>query len=132
MMKTFTLKYDPSAAPKDIFDRMKRAASTRTPDLNEDQVSSDSIKALLSLGTESRIELFKLILNQKPESLYELAKMANKDLGYVSREIKILEGVGLIKLVSEVVDGRERRKPIAQYDRIVFDFSLDLKDASNQ
>jgi hypothetical protein len=36
--------------------------------------------------------------------------------------VKALEGLGLIKLIPEKDGERERLRPVASYDRIVFDF----------
>jgi predicted transcriptional regulator len=59
-----------------------------------------------------------------PASVYDLAKLFDGDLSYVSKEVRAIEGLGLIKLEKETVHGRERLKPIALYDRIVVDFGL--------
>jgi ATP-dependent DNA helicase RecQ len=83
-----------------------------------------SLKALLSVATENRLQLLQLLHNNKPESLYELSKLFDSDISYISREVKVLEGLGLVKLVTEIANGRERLKPVALYDRIILDFDL--------
>lgn len=122
-MKTFTFRFDPTATLKGSLDKMK-AASTGRPHIEKNQIRSASLKALLAVATENRLKLFRLIHRHRPASVYDLAKLFDGDLSYVSKEVKTLESLGLIKLEKEVIQGRERRKPVALYDRIVVDFDL--------
>ena len=62
---------------------------------------------------------------------FELSQIMNKDLGYISKEVRVLESIGLIELVKDSSGVREKIKPVAQYDRIVLDFDLALGQASN-
>ena len=121
-MKTFTFRYDPKATPKDLFARLKEAAKTRVPDIRRDEMSSNSISAILGTMTAGRIQLFYAVADQHPDSMYQLAQFLKRDSANVLRDLKTLEGVGLIKLTSEKDGERERLRPIATYDRIVFDF----------
>jgi predicted transcriptional regulator len=72
--------------------------------------------------TAGRIQLFYAIANQKPDSMYQLAQLLGRDHPNVIRDVKVLEGVGLVKLVSEKDGERERSRPVALYDRLIFDF----------
>ena len=123
-MKTFTFRYDPMSTLKCTMDKMIRAAKTGKPYVEKDQIRSASLNALLSVATENRLNLFRLIHRHRPASIYDLAKIFGGDLSYVSKEVKVLEGLGLIKLKKDRVKGRERLKPVALYDRIVVDFDL--------
>ena len=121
-MKTFTFRYNPKATPKDLFARVEQAAKTGVPDLEKDELSSNSINALLSTMTAGRIQLFYAIANQNPDSMYQLAQLLERDHPNVIRDVKVLEGVGLVKLVAEKDGERERMRPVALYERIIFDF----------
>ena len=121
-MKTFTFRYDPTATPKDLFARLKKAVKTGVPDIRKDEVSSNSIHAILSTMSEVRLQLFYTIADHHPASMYSLAQTINRDHANVIRDVKVLEGLGLIKLVSEMDGDRERMRPVALYDRIIFDF----------
>lgn len=129
-MKTFTFYYDPKATIKNPRELMLNAVKSGIPYIEQDQIQSSSLKALLSVATENRLKLFKIIHNDKPESLYELSKAFYADISYISKEIRVLEGFGLISIIKENVNGRERLKPIALYDRIVLDFDLANKNVS--
>lgn len=123
-MRTFTFRFDPTATLKDAFDKMMSAATSSKPHIEKHQIRSASLKSLLAVATENRLRLFRLIHLHHPASVYDLAKLFERDLSYVSKEVRILEGLGLIKLESEFVQGRERKRPVALYDRIVVDFDL--------
>lgn len=130
-MKTFTFVYDPECSAKNSLKKMKEVILTGVPYVEEDQMRSPSFGALLSVATEGRLEIFKVIHDKSPGSLYELSQIMNKDLGYISKEVRVLESIGLIELVKDSSGVREKIKPVAQYDRIVLDFDLALGQASN-
>jgi predicted transcriptional regulator len=123
-MKTFTFRYDPKASFKGTMDQMFKAAKSGKPHIEKNEIRSASLKALLAIATENRLTLFRLIHEERPESVYDLAKLFDRDMSYVSKEVRVLEGMGLIKLSKKTVSGRERFKPVALYDRIVVDFDL--------
>ncbi len=129
-MKTFTFRYDPKATFKGAMDQMFKAAKSSKPHIEKNEIRSASLKALLAAATENRLQLFRLIHEENPESVYDLAKLFDRDLSYVSKEVRVLEGLGLIKLRKETVQGRERLKPVALFDRIVVDFDLAQKSVS--
>lgn len=121
-MRTFTFRYDPKATPKEMFSRLEKAAKNRVPDIQRHQLSSNSISALLGTMTAVRIQLFYVIADQHPDSMYHLAQILKRDSANVIRDVKALEGIGLIKLIPEKDGNRERLCPVTVYDRIVFDF----------
>jgi predicted transcriptional regulator len=123
-MKTFTFRYDPNATFKGTMDEMFKAAKSGKAHIEKNEIRSASLKALLAVATENRLGLFRLIHEDAPASLYDLAKLCDRDLSYVSKEVRVLENLGLIELQKKVVQGRERLRPVALYDRIVVDFDL--------
>ena len=131
-MKTFTFRYDPKASPKDLFARLKKAADTRKPDIQRDGASSDSMSAMLSTMTAGRIQLFYAIADQRPDSMYSLAQKLDRDPANVIRDVKVLAGLGLVRLVAEK-DGvaqelvgmmHDARQPPAILDNRVVDQKL--------
>ena len=121
-MKTFTFRYDPSATPNDLFARVARVAKTGVADIRKDVTSSNSIHAILSAMTEGRLQVFYAVADHQPTSMYQLAQVLKRDQANVLRDVKALEAMKLIRLVSEMDGDRERLRPVANYDRIVFDF----------
>jgi predicted transcriptional regulator len=91
--------------------------------------------------TKNRLRLFATIVEKKPTNLTELAHLLQRDYTLVRREARILEGIGLIKLermgkeVSNANGSSVRFKevrPIALYQRIVFDFPIQEEAASKK
>lgn len=121
-MKTFTFRYDPKSSLKTVFSRLEKAAKSRVADVRKNEISSNSIDAILSTMTAGRIQLFYAVADQRPESMYGLAQLVNRDPANVLRDVKVLEGLGLVRLAAEKVGERERLRPVALYDRLVFDF----------
>lgn len=113
-MKTFTFRYviNPSSMP---------------PEPGESHLNS--IPNILSLMSAVRIQLFYAIGNHRPESMYHLAQLLKRDHSNVIRDVKALEGLGLIQLLAEKSGERERLRPVALYDRIVFDFGTVIEGA---
>ncbi len=121
-MKTFTFRYDPDASLNDLFSRAIRAAKSKTPDVHPNVLASKSVSSLLQAMSAGRIELFYAIASKRPDSIYHLAQLIERDSANVIRDVKTLEQIGLIELVPEKDGDRERLRPVAKYDRIVFDF----------
>ena len=84
------------------------------------EISSPHIEVLLDSINKNRWDIFNTLVEKKPNSLTELAQLLNKDYGNVWRDVKILEGMGIIELKKQ---GKEI-KPITLYDRIVFDLPV--------
>ena len=64
--------------------------------------------------------LLMAILNFKPHSIYQLAKITEKDLANVKKVVAFFEDVGAVKIKEEKVNGRSVKKPIVEYDRVEF------------
>lgn len=123
-MKTFTFRYNPQATPDDLFGRLHQAVKSGVSDIRKDEMSSNSIHAILSAMTEGRLQVFYAIADSKPISMYQLAQVLKRDQANVLRDVKTLEAMRLVNLVSEKDGERERQRPVANYDRIVFDFGV--------
>jgi predicted transcriptional regulator len=100
-MKTFTFRYDPKATPDDLFARLAKAAKTGVADVRKDETSSNSIHAILTAMTEGRLQVFYAIADHQPTSMYQLAQLLKRDQANVLRDVKALEAMKLVKLVSE-------------------------------
>lgn len=121
-MKTFTFKFDPNVSLKQMFDEFKKAMNSKTNRIEEDTVLSPSIDAIFSSMNKTKLDLFYCIAQMKPTSLYHLAKLLDRDYANVLRDAKSLEMIGLIELRKNSEGERDKLRPIALYDRIVFDF----------
>ena len=58
--------------------------------------------------TEGRLQVFYAIADQQPTSMYQLALLLKRDQANVLRDVKALEAMKLVKLVSKKDGDRER------------------------
>ena len=70
------------------------------------------------------ISLLVNILNLKPKSIYELAKLTNRDLANVKKLVLFFEDIGALKIKEQVKAGRKVKTPIVEYDKIEFDLQV--------
>lgn len=61
------------------------------------------------------------IVNHKPKSVYELAKLVDMDVSNLNKLVIFFEIVGAIKLKTSTVGGRTVKTPIVEYEQIEFD-----------
>jgi predicted transcriptional regulator len=121
-MKIFTFRYEKNPK-KSALAAMKSAIKTGKPDIRSNELICDSMDAMLKIMSKARFEVFAAIVENKPESLYELAEILEKDHANVLRDVKSLETLGLITLASVKDGARARLKPESSYDKIVIEFA---------
>ena len=118
-MKIFTLKYEKNTARKSM-QRMQEAAKGARH-IKKDEMVCDSYETMNKLLSTARLDIFVAIVENRPESLYELAQLLHKDQSQVLKDAKMLESIGVIKLVSVMDGNREKTRPDPLYDKIVFE-----------
>jgi len=71
------------------------------PDLAPSRVLIISLskKSLEKILTPSRMDLIRIIREENPKSVGELAKLSNRPVESVSRDLKILENYGILTFV---------------------------------
>ena len=65
--------------------------------------------------------ILSAILIHKPKSVYELAKLVNRDVSNLNKIILFFETVGAIKIKTSTVSGRTVKTPVVEYEQIEFD-----------
>jgi predicted transcriptional regulator len=73
-----------------------------------------NIKDFRKVLTEKRLELLKTIKDRKPSSIYELAKMVNRDLKNVLQDVRYFEELGIV----EIIESGGKKVPEVHYDII--------------
>ncbi len=117
-MKIFTFRYQKGIRKK-VLSEMKDVIRSGKRNVHDDEMLCDSVESILKCISKSRMEAFLAIIEHKPESVYELGQILQKDQANLHKDVKALEGMGLIRLKS-IKDGtREKLKPEALYDRVV-------------
>lgn len=82
-----------------------------------EELSFQNIDTLRKVLTEKRLELLHIIRKHSPDSIYELAKITNRDLKSVNTDINVLVNLGLISLEKTVTE-RQKTKPRVEFDRL--------------
>ena len=77
----------------------------------------ESIEGFRKALTTKRLELLHVIKEKNPQSLQELARLANRDIKNVVSDIEILEGLDLVD-VKRKKEGRKESRPEVEYDVI--------------
>lgn len=119
-MKTFTFRYDPHPR-KSAMSSIQKSLKMGVIDIDQDSIACKSMDDMMKLMTKTRFQVFAAIVEKTPESLTELADVLEKDLGNVLRDAKVLESLGLIELRKSPGRRGEKVKPLALYQRIVFE-----------
>ncbi|MDD5163311.1 MAG: hypothetical protein PHD95_03840 [Candidatus ainarchaeum sp.] len=86
----------------------------------EEVLAFESIEILRKVLTRQRIELLRLIREKQPATIYQLAKFANRAYPNVFQDVKILDGLGLIKLE----ESNRNIEPIAKYSLLKIAISV--------
>ena len=66
------------------------------------------------------LPILSAILNFKPKSVYELAKLTDMDVSNLNKIILFFEEVGAIQVKTVKVSGRTVKKPIVEYETVEF------------
>ncbi len=84
----------------------------------------EGISALRKLLSNEKSKIIHTIKKRNPKSIYELAKMVDRDFKSVREDIKLLERFGFIDMIAESSGKRERLKPILVVDSIIINIKL--------
>ena len=88
-----------------------------------EELSFQSIDVLRKVLTEKRMELLHTVKKHSPESIYELAKMLNRDLKSVNTDVAILADLGLISLET-LKEARKKTKPIVAFSKLNVEIAI--------
>jgi predicted transcriptional regulator len=80
--------------------------------------------ALRQLLSNEKARILHVIKNQKPGSIYELAKKLGRGFKSVNDDIKLLERFGFVELVEEKTKNRIRHRPEVVVDVIKINLEI--------
>ena len=78
----------------------------------------EGLSALRKILSNEKARLLHTIKTKKPNSIYNLAKILDRDFKSVSEDIKLLQRFGFIEMISEKTGKRERLKPTVVIDTL--------------
>ncbi len=125
-MKTVTFSIMPLNEVADdlskTFDAVRKGR--RIPKQSRDEAGFTSIEAARNFLTRERLALMRTIRNRHPCSLYELAKMVNRDFKNVQEDIGILERHGLVRISKEPRGKRKVKVPQVLFEEIALKIAI--------
>jgi predicted transcriptional regulator len=89
----------------------------------EEGIYFDSIDTMRAVLTNNRLLVLKTIRECKPGSVYELAKMLERDLKNVNQDLKLLAEIGLVTLEKTTAD-KKRVVPHVDYGKIMLEIPV--------
>jgi len=107
---------------KDFSEAWKKISSGKKV-RKEEGIYFDSIDTMRAVLTNNRLLILKTIRERKPGSVYELAKMLNRDLKNVNQDLKMLSEVGLVTLEKTEAD-KKRVIPHVDYAKILLEIPV--------
>lgn len=100
------------AQSKGTFSLFKKSA------LAKGEFDFEGLAALRNLLTNEKARILYVIKNEKPSSMYDLAKRLGRTFKSVSDDLKLLERFGLIEFVEEKKKNRTRHRPEIVVDTV--------------
>ena len=108
---------------EDFYNRAEKVFSEidegKFPDELEERLSFESLDDLRKVLTPKRLELLHMIKHEEPKSIYELAKIARRDIKNIRDDLSKLETSGLIEMVRNTDDPRRSIIPVLKYDKLL-------------
>jgi len=86
-------------------------------------ISFENIEAMRKILSEERFRILRTIKKEHPKSIYELAKLLNRDIKNTFDDVQFLAQIGLIEL-KKTKEGREKTTPKVNYDRILLEIPV--------
>jgi predicted transcriptional regulator len=125
MTRTLTIKIKSIDDALEDFRKSFRAAETGHRVSRREGVYFTSIEAARTLLTPSRLALLRAIRHHRPDSIYELAKIVQRDLKNVQGDLKILTQYGLVTMTKTRGPGRRQIKtPRSDFGHIALKIAL--------
>ena len=98
---------------REVMKKLERGAKVK----KESGIYFENLAAFRRVITEKRLEMLHVIKERHPSSVYELAKMLDRDIKNVNMDLEYLKEVGLVE-IRRSKEKRERVIPEVNYDVI--------------
>jgi predicted transcriptional regulator len=96
----------------------------KSQEISKESYDFSGILALRQLLSNEKARILDVIKNQKPISIYDLAKKLNRGFKSVNDDVKLLERFGFIELIEEKTKDRIRHKPIIVAETITIHINI--------
>lgn len=118
MGKTLKIHIKSAGAALEDFRRTFKDVEAGRRVARREGVYFTSIEAARNLLTPSRLALLRAVRARRPGSIYELARVVDRDLKNVQDDLRLLETYGLIRMADATRAKRRVRVPEAPFDEI--------------
>ena len=102
----------------DLKESMKNIQLKKVPKTTHYEISFEDPKELNKFI--KNLPVLMVILNQSPKTIYELAKILDRDVSNIRKVVNFFEEMGAIKIEEKKVSGKTVKRPIVFYDKIEF------------
>ena len=123
-MKTVTFIIEPLTESvsrfKDTFKAIRDGRSVERREI----VGFTSLEAARNFLTRERLALLHTIKTRHPGSIYELAKMSDRDLKNIQEDVRILERHGLVQIASSPRGQRKVKVPKVPFEEIALKIAI--------
>jgi predicted transcriptional regulator len=106
---------------KNVMKRLERGERIRK---RKPGIYFESLEVMRKAITPERVKILKVIKGKRPQSIYELAKLLNRNLKNVADDVHYLAEFGLIELEKGKSNGREKTMPLVNYDKILLEIPV--------
>ena len=106
---------------KDVMERLERGEKVKK---SKTGIYFESLDVMRKAITHEMLKILKVIKEKHPSSIYELAKLLNRNLKNVSDDVHYLAELGLIELEKGKSNGRKKTTPIVEYDKILLEIPV--------
>jgi len=125
MSKTLTIRIKPAGEVLEDFRQAFEAVQAGRRVTPREGVYFSSIEAVRNFLTRERLALLRAIRTSHPGSIYELAKIVNRDIKNVQGDVKLLRRHGLVRLSENRRGPKSKVKvPEAPFDEIALRITI--------
>ena len=96
----------------------------KKPSSKKEDYDFSGMQALRQLLSNEKARILDVIKNQKPKSIYHLAKILGRSFKSVNDDIKFLEKFGFIDLIAEKTKNRARLRPELVIDSMTINLKI--------
>ena len=100
----------------EVFEKLSKGEYVR----EKQAVYFTNLKVMRKALTEKRLQLLKTIKDKKPESVYQLAKLVNRDIKNVLQDLSYLQEMDFV----EIRETKDRKVPHLVCDKIALEITI--------
>lgn len=104
---------------KEVWNKLEKGEKVK----KHEGISFANLDVMRKVLTEERLIILKVIRKEHPTSIYELAKILERDIKNTFDDVQYLAEVGLIEL-KKSKEGREKITPLVNYDKILLEIPV--------